>query len=81
MVQAFLHKIHQVKSMSTTSFIAKLQKSLEPFQIQVQYELAENSFVAPTIRGWIKFEFEFEYELTRVRVRVASTVSGAHCKE
>ena len=28
--QAFLHKIHQVKSISTTSFIAKLQKSLEP---------------------------------------------------
>ena len=30
MVQAFLHKIHQVKSISTISFIAKLQNSLEP---------------------------------------------------
>ena len=65
MLQAFLHKIHQVKSISTTSFIVKLQKSLEPkyaqflalnLPIQVQDELTENSIVVqPIIRSPIFF--------------------------
>ena len=52
MVQAFLHKIHQVQSISTISFIAKLQKSLEPNFAQIlalNPRIGENSFAAQTI--------------------------------
>jgi len=53
---AFLHKIHQVQSISTISFIAKLQKSLElnspkfwHLTLSSRGELAKNSFAAQTI--------------------------------
>ena len=53
MVQAFLHKIHQLKFISTITFVAKLQKpiKLNFAQFQAEDKLAKNSVAAQTFIG------------------------------